>query len=289
MRLRRALVLISALTFGTVVLGQDVPRKMTYQGRLARNDGTPETAPQDLKFAIYAQPTGGAPLWEETQTQVALSNGYYAVVLGKSAPLPASVFNGQDLYLGLTVAGGAELAPRIQVASVPYALKAGDARALEGKTAADFALVSHSHPNATSGASGFMSAGDKQRFDAIPYDLAGNGLSQSGTGAGSTLNVDYSQVAAKTHSHGLVCKYRTASGSESGGVTAFCSAGESLMGGGCEDLDSPNPNGGTLQMDHTSKPVGVTSDPNGDAGIGHLCQSSANDTVTAWAYCCRVQ
>src|SRR3954471_2098597 len=113
MRLRRVAVVVFALALGTAVLAQDVPRKMTYQGRLTRPDGTAETAPQDLKFSLYAQATGGAPLWEETLTQVPLSNGYYAVVLGKTTALPPSVVTGQDLYLGVSVGGGAELAPRI--------------------------------------------------------------------------------------------------------------------------------------------------------------------------------
>lgn len=287
MRLLRSAVLALAVFSAAPGFAQDVPRKMTYQGKLSRSDGAPETQPQDLKFALYSQPTGGAPLWQETQSQVPLANGYYAVVLGKTTALPASVFTGQDLYLGLSVGTGAELSPRIQVASVPYALKASDSFTLEGKAAADFALVSHSHPNATGSASGFMSSADKSRFDQIPFDLSGNGLQQIGTGAGSVLRVDFNAVAAKNHTHALVCHYRSATGSESNGVTAFCGATETLMGGGCDDLDGP----GGLQLDLSSKPVGVTVEASVTGGtVGHSCRSAATgDTVTAWAYCCELQ
>lgn len=259
---------------------------MSYQGRLTRADGSAETTPQDLKFALYAQQTGGAPLWEETHTQVPLTNGYYAVLLGKTNALPASLVTGQELYLGISIGGGAELAPRSVVASVPYALKASDSFRLEGKTASEFALVSHGHNNATGTQAGFMSAADKARFDAMPFDLSGNGLQVSGTGSSSVLNVDFAQVARSNHSHALSCKYRSATGAENAGVIAYCAPGESLTGGGCEGLD------GAVALGLISKPVGVTADASADAGLGtagHQCKGSGTNNVSAWAYCCRVQ
>lgn len=284
---RALLPLIPLLIISATAAAQDVPRKMTYQGRLVRSDGTPETAPQDLKFALYSQPTGGAPLWEETHAQVALTNGYYAAVLGKSVALPSTLVTGQELFLGVSVGNGAELLPRTAVVSVPYALKASEAFRLEGRAATDFALAAHSHGNATSTAAGFMSSADKARFDAIPFDLSGNGLTQNGTGSGSSLNVDFNAVAARVHSHTMTCRYRSATGNENGGVTAFCAPGETLTGGGCEDVDA------SAALGITGRPVGVTMDPTADAGLGtagYLCQSTApgTETVTSWAVCCRV-
>src|SRR5690606_33203770 len=91
----------------------DLPRQMTFQGRLVRADGSPETAPQDLRFVLYATPTGGVSLWEESHPGTPVTNGYYAVVLGSAVPLPAAVLNGQALYLGVSLVGQSELTPRL--------------------------------------------------------------------------------------------------------------------------------------------------------------------------------
>ncbi len=123
----------------------DLPRQMTFQGRLVRADGTPETAPQDLRFALYATSSGGVSLWEESHPGVPITNGYYAVMLGRSMPLPASVLNGQALYLGVSLAGQSELTPRLPLLSVPYALRADDSNRLEGRAASTFADANHNH------------------------------------------------------------------------------------------------------------------------------------------------
>lgn len=287
--MQRALLLCCSLLLSVPLsaAAQDVPRKMTYQGRLSRSDGTPETAPQDLKFALYAQQTAGAPLWEETHASVPLTNGYYAVVLGQVTALPANVVTGQELFLGISVGAGAELAPRTTVVSVPYALKASEAFRLEGRAAADFALLSHGHANATNSQAGFMSNADKTRFDAIPFDLSGAGLVQSGTGTTSTLAVDFNAVAARIHTHTMTCRYRSATGGENAGVISYCAPGEALTGGGCEDLD------GNVALAITAKPVGVAADLTADAGLGtagYQCRAASPGTelVTAWAVCCRV-
>lgn len=162
----RALTLASLLLL-PLCASADVPRRMTWHGRLARADGSPETNPQTLKFALYTEASGGAQLWTETLANVPVINGVYAVVLGQATPLPASVVNGQDLYLGLSLNGGAEQQPRIRVASVPYALAAADAHTLQGRPGSDFALAAHTHPNASDTAAGFMSSGDKKKLDGI--------------------------------------------------------------------------------------------------------------------------
>lgn len=213
-----------ALAAGTLALlasparADDVPRQMTFQGRLVRADGSPETRAQDLRFALYASATGGAPLWEESHPAVPVTNGYYAVVLGAAQPLPDSVFTGQPLHLGVSLVGQSELTPRLPVVSVPYALKAGDSGKLEGLGAASFARTEHSHAsvpfadkagdsdklggvvasgysrtththaNATSSASGFLSSADKARLDSIPSNF-GPGLQV--TGSPAVLAVDF--------------------------------------------------------------------------------------------------
>lgn len=97
----------------------DVPGKLAYQGRLLRADGTPEVAPVTMKFSIFDTATGGAPKWSETRT-VGPTDGYYAVYLGETTPLPPDLFDGSERWLELEV--GAPLVPRQYIGSVAHAI-----------------------------------------------------------------------------------------------------------------------------------------------------------------------
>jgi hypothetical protein len=61
-----------------------------------------------------------------------------------------------------------------------------DADTVDGKHAADFALASHSHPNATPSSAGFMSAADKAKLDSIESGAQANQLAYSVVKVGST-------------------------------------------------------------------------------------------------------
>jgi hypothetical protein len=60
-----------------------------------------------------------------------------------------------------------------------------DADTVDGKHAADFALASHSHPNATTTSAGFMSAADKAKLDSIESGAEANQLAYSVVKVGS--------------------------------------------------------------------------------------------------------
>ena len=99
-----------------------LPAVISYQGQLTQAGGGPLPGPAQLVFRLYGAATGGAALWTETPPAVALSSGVFSVQLGSAAPL-ALPFD-QPYYLGVSVNGGAELAPRTPLASAPYALAA---------------------------------------------------------------------------------------------------------------------------------------------------------------------
>ena len=99
-----------------------------YQGRLADASGNPITDRQNMEFRLYDVPTGGTPLWTEFWTggnSVNVSDGLFSVMLGSintQTPL-ASVVQGNDqLYLGITVGTDTEMAPRVQLGSVPFSM-----------------------------------------------------------------------------------------------------------------------------------------------------------------------
>ncbi|HVZ37562.1 MAG TPA: hypothetical protein VG963_34310, partial [Polyangiaceae bacterium] len=100
-----------------------VPQVLTEQGRLVSSGGRTVDGTLSFRFALYDAATGGTALWTETQ-MVTLSDGVFAAQLGSVNPIPITVFDGNSRYLGVTVDTDAEMTPRQQVTTVPYALVA---------------------------------------------------------------------------------------------------------------------------------------------------------------------
>lgn len=89
-----------------------IPRTTSYQGVLTDGTGVPVAdGPYDLTFRIYDTSFGGTALWTEAHAAVAVTRGNFAVVLGSIAPL--SLATHQQLFLGVTIGAGSELAPRV--------------------------------------------------------------------------------------------------------------------------------------------------------------------------------
>ncbi|MGH7724991.1 MAG: hypothetical protein ACREOU_06135 [Candidatus Eiseniibacteriota bacterium] len=102
------------------VLAQ-APSTMSFQGVLTDNAGVlvPDGS-YDLTFRIYDVAAGGAALWTEAQPGVPVVRGGFSVTLGLVTPI-ALVLD-RTYFLGTTVGTDPELAPRVRLASSPYAL-----------------------------------------------------------------------------------------------------------------------------------------------------------------------
>lgn len=103
-----------------------VPQLMQYQGFLTDLAGQPLDGAHDLVFALFADSTGGAPLWQETHAGVPVSGGAFATLLGSTTPLGPGFFGGGVVWLETRV-DGTPLEPRRSLASVPYALRSAQA------------------------------------------------------------------------------------------------------------------------------------------------------------------
>jgi hypothetical protein len=117
-----------------------VPRLVQFNGVLKDGAGRLVSGAASVTFAIYSEQEGGAAIWSETQNVLADANGHYSAVLGAatSGGFPAELFGtGESRWLGVAVARQAEM-PRALLASVPYALKAGDAQTLGGLPASSY-------------------------------------------------------------------------------------------------------------------------------------------------------
>ncbi len=115
--------LFTALDLPAFAQVSPAPPLMNFQGRLAKPDGTPvPDGSHTVKFSLYNAVTGGTLLWTETDT-VTVRNGAFATLLGNGAALTDATFAG-NVWLQLTVDGGAALAPRQQILTSAYAFKA---------------------------------------------------------------------------------------------------------------------------------------------------------------------
>jgi len=106
-----------------------VPPLINYQGMLTDADGNPMTGTtKKLEFNIYDSATGGTKIWgPQIFDPVPLINGKFNVILGTTDTTGRSIveaFGAKDRYLGIKVDTGAELAPRQQILSAPYAIQA---------------------------------------------------------------------------------------------------------------------------------------------------------------------
>lgn len=105
-----------------------VPGTMTHQGFLTEG-GNPVSGTVALRFGLYSGPSGGSPLWEETHSTVAITDGYYTVMLGSLTPLTPSLFSSPTRYLQVSANTGAGYInlPHQLLSSVPYAFYANQA------------------------------------------------------------------------------------------------------------------------------------------------------------------
>ena len=104
-----------------------------------------------MTFAIYEEQTGGVPLWVEVQSVATDAQGAFTVLLGATTPagVMADVFTtANPHWVGVAVAGQEEQ-QRSLLASVPYALKAGDANTVGGLPVSAFVLTAAASGSAT--------------------------------------------------------------------------------------------------------------------------------------------
>lgn len=120
-----------------------------YQGRLL-DPSTGQAKPDGayiMNFSLYDVETAGSPLWSETKN-IGVNRGLFSTLLGDTTFFPADLFNGQALYLGITVGSDPETTPRQRIASVAYAIFASTsawADTLDGQDSTAFAPAAHTH------------------------------------------------------------------------------------------------------------------------------------------------
>jgi hypothetical protein len=109
------MTIIMALIASTIY-AQNIPQKISFQGRLIdANTQKPVTAEKNFTFKIGD--------WIEEHKNVQVSNGLYSVILGSINPIPLTLFDDWQANMKILV-DGKEMAPDIEMVSVPFAFKA---------------------------------------------------------------------------------------------------------------------------------------------------------------------
>ena len=112
---------------------------LSYQGTLIDNAGNPVSGNQGMTFRMYDSVTGGTLLWEEGHSgsnAVPIIDGLFNVLLGSLKPIPDSVWQESDLYLGIQIDGENEMIPRELVNLLPPQIATGslDSNVLKSNT-----------------------------------------------------------------------------------------------------------------------------------------------------------
>ena len=191
------------------------PRVIRIAGTLPMPVGAPSST-ETVTFAIYADETGGTPIWQETQTVIVDRTGAYNALLGATVPdgLPLEIFTTNDArWLSIHLEGANALdQPRVLIASVAYALRAADADTLGGRPASAYALAGPptSAPLTTNRTMSTTSAGTNTSLSTLtagtpghfgvftdPFNLGDSVAVQSGAriGIGTASPFDYLHVA----------------------------------------------------------------------------------------------
>lgn len=213
------LALMSAPAFSvSMAVAQQIPETLSYQGILTDVSGTPlADGTYSVQFRFYETPTGGAPVVILT-APATTRKGLFSVILGANDTLTNNLvpflIGQKQHYIGITVNGGAELAPRVQLTTVPYSISAFKAvSALTASTAtvattattagsADFA-VNAAHATRADTATVALGAALTLPFTGTQNNAAALlALTNTNTNGGAAISASGSSLALRATAQG---------------------------------------------------------------------------------------
>ena len=122
-----------------------MPRLVNISGVFRPADGQPPAAVEAVTLSIYAEPEGGTPLWQETQSVALDAEGRYTLLLGATTPRafhPRCLRPARRSGWGSCSRGSGKSKGRgCGITSVPYALRSADADTLGGRPASAYLLA----------------------------------------------------------------------------------------------------------------------------------------------------
>ncbi len=185
MRMATAIAAVVFALLFCVSAVADIPETISYQGVLRDDAGVP--VPDDdyeITFCLYDVETGGTSLWCEVQT-LPVEDGVFNAHLGSVVTLTTLDFL-VPYWVGISVEGEGELAPRTAFETVPYAAHASFADGLTGEAnwEASGDDIYRDHGNVGIGAEPVDA-----RLDVIAGDMIAADFSNGSSGANFTVRV----------------------------------------------------------------------------------------------------
>ena len=184
----KSIIIMGALLYVTSA-SAIVPELIPIQGILNNVEtGESLNGSYDVTFAIYNTETGKDAIWTEVYDsnteQLTVDKGFFTAYLGQFVDIDFSLLiNEATLFLGITIEDDDELSPRIELASVPFAMEAQYCKTLDGFKA-DYFLPAddfsgHTHPgtditSAVANASNAVNCEQLQGNNAAAFALSGH-------------------------------------------------------------------------------------------------------------------
>ena len=107
--------ILSLVLIATLFVQSSYSQTFSVQGVLRDPNGkSVSDGTYQVTFKLYTVATGGSSIWSETVNAVAVTKGVFSLELGTVTSLSSLAFNAQ-YYLGITVATGTELTPRMKI------------------------------------------------------------------------------------------------------------------------------------------------------------------------------
>jgi hypothetical protein len=127
---RRSLLTLAAclaivhLSFFTTPSFAEIPRAISYQGKVTDSGGTPvPDGSYNMRFNIYDAATGGTSLWYSGLVSVPVTGGIFSVLLGESPQPAIDLPFDEDYWLNVWIDGDTQT-PRQRLCSNGYAYMA---------------------------------------------------------------------------------------------------------------------------------------------------------------------
>jgi hypothetical protein len=119
--LRRCLFILVIMGFGLIVFAQ-IPQTPSIQMLLTDDSGDPVADDfYSISVSLYDSQTGGTALWTETQN-IDVTDGLANIILGIVTPLDLKF--DKQYFVGLSINGGSEMTPRLELNPSAYSLSA---------------------------------------------------------------------------------------------------------------------------------------------------------------------
>ncbi len=274
------LVLIRGNAGASRLSATNVPELIGYQGRLTDANGNPLTGTYSMQFCLYDTDVGGTPVdgWCEDQT-VSVTDGVFSVLLGSVTPMPETVFDGTERYLGVKVESDAEMTPRRRVASVGYAYRAEESSTADYASSAGNAdTVDDMHASELAGIQGPVGATGPQGPQGEKGDKGDQGDQGPQGPSGATGPQGPAGATGPQGPPGATGPQGPAGATGPQGpagpavhTSAICVNGVSDYPFGCRVQTCTCAGGATL-ISRVSSPCTVTSDTGSCSASGQSCQ-----------------